>query len=369
MRRTALQQEVDGALLAVCRQELAAVSDEAAEEFVAAARYHRIAPLAHVALRPTAPRVAALLKDDRDQALFHHLRTTALLGAISPVLGDLPWITFKGPVLSEFAHPLPGLRFYKDMDLLVAPGDFRTALTRLRAAGWEILMRQDVPTSPELAGELALVDAHGVVMDLHWAMEVTSTLRRRFPLGAGELLGRRVTVTLGPARVSTLSGADSVVHVCQHAALIGATKLGHLLDADQLARSVTDWDEVVDCARDWGAGVQVAAVLGRAHRLLGTPVPEDLDVRLGLGRGTRRLMECVDRTSPVQRLRQDASWVRLVTRALRPGLLATAAAIIRRSGNGVWQRLRAPEEEGPRLPASQSMLEAYLQRVEATPER
>lgn len=367
MRRTALQQEVDRALLAVCRQEPASVSDAAAEEFAAAARYHRIAPLAHVALRETAPRVASLLKDDRDQALVHHLRTTALLAGISTVLEDLPWLTFKGPVLSEFAHPIPGLRFYKDIDLLVAPDHFRQAISRLRAAGWEVLMREDLLTSPELAGELALVDANGVVMDLHWAMEVTSTLRRRFPLGAGELLGRRVPVTLGPARASTLSGADSVVHVCQHAALVGATKLGHLLDADQLARSVNDWDAVVDCARAWGAGVQVATVLRRAHRLLATPVPADLDARLGVSRGTGGLLRRVDLTWPIQTLRQDASWVRLVTRALRPGLPATAATLLRRSGNGVWQRLRGPKKETPRLPASGDLLEAYLQRVESAP--
>ena len=77
---------------------------------VRAVRFHRIAPLAHVALRDVRPDLAALLREDRDHALTHHVRVTTSLAAISSTLADVPWLAFKGPVLSELLHPVAGLR-------------------------------------------------------------------------------------------------------------------------------------------------------------------------------------------------------------------------------------------------------------------
>lgn len=368
MRRNALQQRVDQALVDVCRGVGPTLPEGPAvvDELVAGARYHRIAPLVHVALRESRPDVAAALKEDRSKALLNHLRTSALLGGVAGVLTGVEWLAFKGPMLSEFAHPVPGLRFYKDLDLLVAPDRFRETCNRLIDAGWRIILSDESLLSDELPGEVALANEAGVVMDLHWSMVVMRSVRRRFDVTAEALLERRVPVTIGPAGLWALAPADALVHVCQHAALVGATKLGHVLDADQLARQVTDWDDVVARAEAWGAGVQVAAVLGRAHRLLGTPIPGDLEARLGLGVGMRRVLATVDARWPAQALRQDASWVRLVTRALRPGLVATGATIVGRGANGVVNRLRSPEPTGPRVPASPEVIDTYFGRVEAT---
>ncbi|NLE96620.1 MAG: nucleotidyltransferase family protein [Propionibacterium sp.] len=367
MRRTAGMRVADDAIVAVCRGAVPVLPDDAegVDDFLAGVRYHRVAPLAHVALREAAPELAARLKEDRDRALMNHLRTSALLGKLARTLDGIEWLAFKGPMLAEFAHPVPGLRFYKDLDLLVAPGQFRDTCRRLLDDGWQVLFSDDSLEAEEFPGEIALVDAHGVVLDLHWAMEVMQSVRRRFRATAEELISRRVPVTIGPAKLHGLSAPDALVHVCQHAALIGATKLGHILDADQLARQVGDWDDVVLRAADWGAGVQVAAVLGRARRLLGTLVPDGLARDLGVGPAMRQVMRGVDATWPVQGLRQDESWVRLLTRAMRPGLASTLGSGARRVGLGAWNRLRGPEAEQPRVPASREVLDAYLSRVEA----
>jgi hypothetical protein len=368
MGRTPHQAAVDAALVAVCRGEAPALPDDpaATADFVVAARYHRIAPLAHVATRDSHPEVAQLLRSDRDRALMNHLRMSALLGGIAQALGDIPWVVFKGPVLSEFAHPLPGLRFYKDLDLLVAPGDFRTACHRLFDAGWQVVVGDSSLQSDEFPGEIPLVSEHGAVMDLHWSMLVMKSVRGRFSVAAGPLLERRVPVMIGPVKLSALEPADALVHVCHHAALIGATRLGHILDADQLARQVTDWSALVARAKEWGAAPQVAVVLGRARLLFGTPVPDDLNGRLGLSSGLTRAMELVDRRWPVSQLRREESWVRLVTRSLRPSLPRTAAVAIRRIAQGVVTRLRPKQTEAPRSQASPAVIEEYLTNVEAT---
>lgn len=359
---------VDAALIDVCRvgspdlpTEIAAV-----EEFVSAARHHRIGALAHVVMRKSRPDVGALLKPDRDAALMYHLRMCALLAAVARILDDIPWAVFKGPVLSEFAHPFPGLRFYKDLDVLVAPRDFRRAYDRLFDAGWRTLVGNSSLARGELPGELPLGDAtHGILLDLHWSMVVMKSRRANFSVEAEALLERRVPVAIGPARVSILDPVDALVHVCQHAALIGATRLGHVLDADQLARQVEDWTAVIDTAERWRARAQVAAVLGRAQRLFGTPVPDDLARSLRIGPGMRAALALVDDYRPIASLRRDESWVRMFTKAATPSLITTVGNILGKAGPAMRSRWGSADAVSPPTSADADVLDAFFSRVEA----
>lgn len=359
---------VDAALIEVCRvgsPELPA-DTAAVEDFVSAARHHRLGALAHVVLRNSRPDVGALLKPDRDAALMYHLRMCALLASVGRILGDIPWAVFKGPVLSEFAHPIPGLRFYKDLDVLVAPRDFRRAHQRLFDAGWRTLVGNGSLTGHELPGELPLGDAtHGILLDLHWSMVVMRSRRESFSVEAEPLLERRVPATIGPASVWILDPVDALVHVCHHAALIGATRLGHVLDADQLARQVEDWTAVVHTAEQWRARAQVAAVLGRAQRLLATPVPDDLARSLRIGPGMRAAFELADEHSSIASLRRDESWVRMFTKAAAPSLIATAGNILGKAGPAVRSRWGNADTALPRTSADADVLDAFFSRVEA----
>lgn len=358
------RQVVDAALVAVCSGKEPKLTDNPAiiDDFVVGARFHRIAPLAHVALRKSQPGVAELIRGDRDKALLNHLRMTALLSGVAKVLDDIDWVVFKGPVLSEFAHPVPGLRFYKDLDLLVAPKDFKVAYHRLFDAGWRVVVGNESLLSDEFPGEIPLINA-GVVLDLHWAMQVMKSVRGRFSLTAEGLLERRTFVALGPARVSVLASEDALIHVCQHAALGGATRLGHLLDADQLARQVTHWQPLIERARAWGAEVQVGLVLGRARRLFGTPVPADLEGQLGLTSAMATLLRVVDTRWPAAQLRRDESWVRLVTRASRRSVPLTSAVALQRAAHGVVQRLHPRRPQHPRSAPDPQVIEQYLTSV------
>ncbi|MDF1603441.1 nucleotidyltransferase family protein [Nocardioides sp. YIM 152315] len=378
-RRARRERAIDDLLVDVCagRPPRLPAGDEVAgevfDEIVRATRFHRIAPLTQVALREQYPEAAKRLRGHRDHAMLHHLRTMAALGGIAKALDGIPWLTFKGPVLSELAHPLPGLRSYADLDLLLAPEDLRAGCERLAEAGWTI-------TGPEAAlrfrpvnGEISLVGSDGTVLDLHWAMINPARRRSHFTVSTGSLLARRVPVTLGPTRAWTLDDADALVHVCMHAALAGANRLGHLLDADQLARQTEDWDAIARRAREWSATPQVALVLGRASRLLGTPVPDDLRRRLGLSSAFEALTATVDRHWPVHRLRHDASVPRLVARGARDGALRSLASIGRNGFLGIVDRVRpltsAPPPVPPgapprRTPVDPHAVEDYLAAVE-----
>ncbi len=363
--------QVPAAVVDVCRGTTPSLpaAQPVRRDFADAARYHRVAPLAHVLLRDDDPDLAAVLKPDRDAAMIRHLTAGIVLDQLSATFGELPWATVKGPVLSEHAHPAPGLRSYTDVDILVSPGALREAAGRLLDADWQVVDFRDMLRNVNTPGEMHLVSPTGVLVDLHWSLINMSPTRRRFSVDTDQLLGRRRTVPVAGSDTWTLDAADSLVHVCLHAALTGAHKMLWLLDADQLARRIEGWDDVVARAKEWGAGPAVALVLSRARALLGTPLPDDLAERLGISHGFRLVTGTVDRLQPVPRLRQDASLPRLVARSVRPTGGRTLTAVGSRGLRGLTERVGLTgSRSGPpaaRQPADREALETYLRAVEA----
>ena len=170
---------------------------------------------------------------------------------------------------------------------------------------------------------------------------------------------------IGPVEARTLDTTDTLVHLCHHAALSGAVRLVHLLDVDQAARRIQDWDLVARRARSWGAGAQVGLVLARARRVLGTPVPQDLDRRLGLSRAFGTLVSAVDLAWPTPAVRAEASWPRLVARAARPSATATASRALQNAVLGALNRARPAPAAERRTPAGRDDVQAYFSAVEA----
>ena len=129
--------EVGALLVDVCRHPGGGLPAHpvAADELVEAARFHRVAPLVHVAHRDSQPEVAALFQPDRLRAITMHLHACDALQLLRSALDEVEWATFKGPVFSEHAHPVPGLRTYNDVDVIVDPLRLREVTSRLRDAG------------------------------------------------------------------------------------------------------------------------------------------------------------------------------------------------------------------------------------------
>ena len=337
--------------------------------FVPAVRHHRVAPLAHVLLRPHDQELAAELKTDRDSAMTRHLGTSVVLDSLHTILDGVAWAVVKGPVLSEHAHPAPGLRTYTDVDVLVAPSALREVTARFLDAGWSVIDYDDMLCNPGTPGEMHWVSPTGTLIDLHWSVINMASTRREFTVPTDELLARRVQLPVGLSSAWTLADADAVTHVGLHAALTGAHRMLLILDVDQLARRVTDWDELVARAVAWGAAPALGIVLARARALLHTPVPPGIDRALGMTPGLLAVTRVVDRLWPVPSLREDASPARLVARSARSSGSRTWAALGRRSLRGMADRLpgatasAAPPAD--RRPAGLDALETYLRRVEA----
>lgn len=334
----------------------------ASSELVMAARHHRIAPLVHAALRPAT--VVAPLQQDREAAIVTHLRALSTLTKLDRILGaDIPWVTFKGPALSELAHPVPGLRTYHDVDVLVSPTRLREATGRLLEAGWLIADFEDMLLNPATPGETHWVSPAGIMVDLHWSMLNMASRRRHFQVDTDALLARRVRRASATAAIWTLNPPDALVHVCLHAALAGANRLLFLLDAHHLTLEVDDWDVVLDRARTWGAEPQLMLVLARTHRFIGTEIPRDLASRGQVPWAMRQIGSLVDGLAPTPAARRDAGMARLYARAIRTTTATSLAACVRNGALGVQHRLRTDSAATPRIHNAEAV-EQYLLAVE-----
>lgn len=367
-RRRRRSPAVSTALGQVCRGVWSnvALTPIEVDEFVDAARLHRIAPLAHVVTREVAPSVSQLLKPDRDRAFAKNLAACALLAELTRLLGDIPWVTFKGASLSMASHPVPGLRSFNDIDVLTSPVHLRHACERLAAAGWTLLDREDMLAARPAPGEMHWISPNGFLVDLHWSMINREPRRVRFRIPDAKLIDRRRNQTLGFVDVPVLDHCDALIHTCVHAALDGANRLLQLVDADGLVRETTDWATVTTRAREWRASAQVWLVLSRCRGVLGTPLPSNLAEALGVPTTLQRFLTAVDRVAPITSIRSEHGLARLVARALRPALGATAIALVHNVALGVRDRIKRPALRKNRVPASAETLQAFLTDVEMT---
>ena len=347
-----------------------ALDPVATEMLVEAARFHRVAPLVLSVLGRSAHPGLAALEADRLRAMATHLHACGVIEQLAHELADLAWAVLKGPVFSEVAHPVPGLRSYNDVDVLVAPESLREVCRRLHLAGWLLVDYEDMLAAKHPPGEMHWVSPTGVLVDLHWSITNMPSRRRLFEVPTAELLGRRVPVVLGPTAVWTLDPCDTFVHACLHAAQSGANKLVYLVDVDGLSRRVSDWDEVVARARQWRATSQVCLVTRRARRVLRTELPVDLDARLGVPWPVRGLLALTDRMAPVPGARQNAGVARLVARAVRTSTTETVRVLSRSAASAAVQRVRRmPQGLAPRQRSDAASLERFLAAVEAEHQR
>ena len=316
----------------------------------AAAAFHGVPGCVHRRLHDN-PNVPDAVLDDL-RATYHHARMTHLqtladLSRIAAVFDslDIPWLTVKGPVLSELVYPRPDLRGYTDLDIVVPRHDLRRALTALDSIGartldanWDLLTRTH-------SAEVHLA-VGSTLVDLHWHVFNIGELRQEFPLEMGPLYERARRVQLPGCTAPTLDPADTALHLGVHGCLSGANRLVWLKDIEEATRGDGfPWTELVDRSRATGAGGAVASMLLTARRVIGTPVPDDVVAQLAGSSAWPRLVAGIARAWRPERTAGQRSPLRLVARSTRGDLPSSVAALARRS----WAAAHDPRSRWPDL--------------------
>ncbi len=354
---------------------LAPLSPSAVSTIVSVARVHGVeawlakcAPSATGAWRPLAEqRLGFLAARTRDIAALRDL--DQLLTAL-----ECPWVVLKGRAVAEDLYPRPDMRHSVDIDLLVPPARFATVLATLESNGWQLLDRNWPLIAEVVPGELRLRSTRGDLLDLHWHVILMPEVRARLNLPTAHLLARRRILASG---LPALHPADQLVHLGVHAASSGANRLMWLLDAGLAARRVTDWSEVELASRAARAGHQLALVLSRASRALGTPAPRSALANMGAGPVWRALCQLVDWRSPPPLRPDDPALARSMARSVRD---TTAASLVEFARHGTawfraggvrardWASLLDPRNAGSLLHVSddETARQHYLRIVAAS---
>lgn len=277
----------------------------------------------------------------------HQLRVLADLKLVATTFesAGIPFLVFKGPVLSATLYRRVDLRSFNDLDVLVPPSAFAGAVEALEDVGtavldqnWDLLARLGL-------GQVHMRLHHGTLVDVHWHLVNRAAVRRSLAIPVEDVFARKRLVVLSGTRVATFEPADTVLHLCLHAALAGGTRLLWLKDIERsVADSELAWEQVVERARDWGTAAPVAAMLQRAERVVGASVPEDVVAELAPSRRARVADAAVDRLWPPEATLGDrgpsAQWMRYRRDRVRTAVSLVAGRRLER-----WPSARRPPRE------------------------
>jgi hypothetical protein len=265
---------------------------------------HGVLPLLGVLLRDAdlPDDLQTTLKIGRHGQLIRHQVVMEELGIVAGALDavSVPWITMKGPVLSERCYPRPDLRGYGDLDVLVPPADFPAAVAALVAGGATLVDRNWPLAHRQMRGELMLTLPRGTVLDLHWHVLNEPEARSWFRLDPSAMVARRRPVQLGPTAAWTFDPQDTLVHLAVHSLLNGMRRLVWLCDLRMAHAAFAPDDQLTTRrAREAGLELALAAVAQRAARLLDAPELTAL-ARPASGVSWLGFLRAVDRVRPPQ---------------------------------------------------------------------
>ena len=189
-------------------------------------------------------------------------------------------IPYKGPVLAQSAYGDLGLRSFSDLDLLISPGDFEPAKRALGEIGYHpsqelapaverLFLRTGYERSFDGKASKYLVELQWNLLPNLYAVDFQAADFR-----IEDLLVRAGRVSLGGAEVQCLSGEDSLLVLCLHAAKHLWTRLIWVADiAESMRASELDCALVARRARAMGIARMMGVSFCLAERLLGAAIP------------------------------------------------------------------------------------------------
>jgi Uncharacterised nucleotidyltransferase len=339
---TSVEELLLAATAAACRPEpgtrvaelVETARDGVLRDLPALAAAHRVEGCVHAVLEQNggvAPDVLDRLAAGRRRAASHHLLVRDVLARTAAVLdaGGIPWLVFKGPVLSSSVYCDPGMRRYSDLDVLVPPDRFADAVVAMDGAGFGNPITSWSPQAYFRAGAIAF-DVGGIGVDLHWHVMYKYQDRRWYDIDPEQLFARRHSVDIGGRTYATFDEVDTVFHLALHAAREGCHRLVWLKDIElAIAVGQPDLDELVRRSREARCAPAIGIALARSKWALGTAVPDDIVAAL-VGRVRPLIVRAVASFDDIGSTSLRPSPGTWVTRQTRMSLPRTAIWAVRR---------------------------------------
>ena len=300
---------------ACCRQTAAArrepVRSAAARtidwnRFLRVVRRQRIAGLVNAALLDAGiavpSPVARELASQAHQIARHTLALAAETARLQSLLqaGGIRSLAVKGAALAQLAYNTVATKHGRDIDLLVLPDDATAAMTLLEREGYALRLpftqlnpRQReavVRYSNEVEFHRARDNVH---VELHWRLTQNPQLLR----GIDARSPAQEVALPGGLRLRTLADAELFAYLSAHGAVHAWSRLKWLADVNAFlaGKSNEDIGRFYRRAQECGAGRCAELALLLCHALFDSPLPEDMEAKLGNDARVARLARgCID---------------------------------------------------------------------------
>ena len=240
---------------------------------------HQVGPWLLAALNATdgpLPEPATALKQiavaQAGVALAHQRELARILDALQDE--SIETLVLKGPALARTHYPQPGLRPYRDLDLLVREPALPVVACIL--AGWGYTAKAAGSDGARLHHDhghfqqIHLHEERGLRVELHDDHLQIGVQ----PADMDKIWERAQTIDLGGVEARALERHDLFVHLCVHLHRHSFSRLIWFKDLDLMLRcEALDWGVVERCAEVQGCLDSVARSLELLEALLGTPLP------------------------------------------------------------------------------------------------
>jgi hypothetical protein len=211
-------------------------------------------------------------------------------------------IPLKGAALLGMLYKDIGLRSMSDVDILVQPENFVTAVTILRQLGFQPCPKDEYENFTWLEKlpkaywpkELSFHDQHGLVIELHQHL-INSWFLSAFPLNMDAIWERSISFASADQSVEIsgenlwnrrLSPYDTLAYLCLHLALHGLQFPQAYLDIDLWIRNLPepwDWERFLELVNRWQIRSTAYHELSICRDFMETPLPDNLLERLDPG--------------------------------------------------------------------------------------
>lgn len=186
-------------------------------------------------------------------------------------------LPFKGPMLAIQAYGNPALRTYGDLDVLVRPRNFVSAVKLLKEHGYTAVTNVNwLERTTWYLGrkkDVYMVNKAGSVkLELHWKL---SGAHFGLPKEMNGLWHRLDSVSLAGIDVPALSFNDLLIYLCLHGSRHGWERLAWICDINELvgSKQEVDWDLLFVESKRLGCEKVVALGLRLIRDFFGSNLP------------------------------------------------------------------------------------------------
>jgi len=253
------------------------------------AHAHAVIPQLHQALKQTDIEISAIfmtqLASLQRGIALENMKLTAELIHITKELDSnkLPYLSIKGPALSQTLYQDITTRQICDLDILVDEKELKAVADILLDQGYQTVLPYKLLENDgfrALDNDFTFLHHHKKIMiELHWKLFPS---RHHMPLDFKRLYQERAHVTLQKHPIKVLSNEDNLLYLSLHASKHLFEQLKWLCDIDRLIRDNKEMDFFALYSKAHSLQVQEPFILAlqMSKTLYNTPLPTLIDTKM-----------------------------------------------------------------------------------------